>query len=414
MISSKLPPRVAIVYDWTTSSHGGAERVLKALKQAFPGADLFSAIGSSAAKKWLNTWPVQTSFLNQIPGAAKFKDLLAWLLPLAFESLDLRKYQVVISVTSSFAKSILTTSSQLHICYLLSPPRFLYSHESDYQKTRWWFKLPLVNQIYRWVKSYLKMVDYATAYRPDLIVPISQLVLKRSKSAYGLIINQPIYPTLPVNFQPIPYSFKKLLPQYLLIVSRLVAYKHHEIAILAALENKRSVIVVGEGPEMANLVMISGSAAIVRARLDTLATFFARHQKRLLPSIYFVRSCSDQEVSWLYQSAQALLIPAVEDFGITGIEAALHGIPTILPKQSGVAEQLDEAINAVYSSDETLAAFSAAVKELETRNFVSEPLQTRAVRYDTEAFISQFRTYVANAWKEHLCKQHSITLLQSS
>ena len=45
---------------------------------------------------------------------------MGWLMPIAFESFNFKKYDLVISVTSEAAKGIITCTNTLHICYMLT------------------------------------------------------------------------------------------------------------------------------------------------------------------------------------------------------------------------------------------------------------------------------------------------------
>lgn len=116
-----LPGRVALVYDWV-NTWGGAERVLLALHDLFPAAPLFTAVYNSRTAPWASVFPeVIPTFLNRFPRASASHELYPWLTPLAFESLDFRGYDAVISVTSADAKGIITSPSTFHLCYCLTP-----------------------------------------------------------------------------------------------------------------------------------------------------------------------------------------------------------------------------------------------------------------------------------------------------
>ena len=91
-------PRVALIHDFLLDLRG-AERVFAAICDAWPDADVFTAVydavgteGRFAARS------PQASFLQKLrPTSRTFRPLLP-LYPHAIESLDLRGYDIVVSV----------------------------------------------------------------------------------------------------------------------------------------------------------------------------------------------------------------------------------------------------------------------------------------------------------------------------
>ena len=117
-IMSKKEPKIALVHEYLVKL-GGGERVLKALLEVFPKADLFTLIynrNSSPIKR-----KVKTSFLQNLPLAISKYQLYFWLMPKAIESFDFSKYDIIISDSHSFGKGIKKSEKTLHICFLLYP-----------------------------------------------------------------------------------------------------------------------------------------------------------------------------------------------------------------------------------------------------------------------------------------------------
>jgi len=120
--------KVAIVADWLTD-RGGAERVILALADIFPQADIFTSVYKAEAFPELSNRKVITTYLQKWP--LKFKhQLFPTLRPKAFESLNLDEYDLVISSASAESKGVLTQPSTLHICYCHTPTRYFWSHLS--------------------------------------------------------------------------------------------------------------------------------------------------------------------------------------------------------------------------------------------------------------------------------------------
>ena len=96
--------RIAIVHYWFVS-HRGGERVVEAIAEMFPQADLFSpVVNSELLPKTLRRRAITTSFLQSLPGSTHWHGKLLPLYPLALEQFDLSGYDLVLSSESGPAK----------------------------------------------------------------------------------------------------------------------------------------------------------------------------------------------------------------------------------------------------------------------------------------------------------------------
>lgn len=120
--------KLAFVHDYLYT-YGGAERLLEAMHEVFPDAPIYTSryvpdkLPSSFPHELVRPMPFAQSWIWRV-----FGKQLTFLYPVLFETLDLREYDVVISSSASFAKGVITTSQQKHICYCHTPPRFLYNY----------------------------------------------------------------------------------------------------------------------------------------------------------------------------------------------------------------------------------------------------------------------------------------------
>src|SRR3990167_3450705 len=124
--------KVALVYD-RVNKWGGAERVLLALHELWPEAPLYTAVFDEKRAPWAKVFRVNPSFIQQFPFARSHHELYPWLTPVAFETFTFDQYDAVISVTSAEAKGIITKPQTAHICYCLTPTRYLWSGYEQYQ-----------------------------------------------------------------------------------------------------------------------------------------------------------------------------------------------------------------------------------------------------------------------------------------
>lgn len=367
-------PKVAIVYDWVTSQYGGAEKVLLALHDAFPDAPLFTSIYEPTVATWAKVFRVKTSWLQKLPLAGKLYRWLSVLMPLAFESLDLSEFEVILSVSSAQAKGVITKPSQLHLSYVLTPTRYLYTHESEYVQHYPVLLRPLIKLAFK----YLRWWDEAAASRPDYLIPISQVVADRTEEYYHR-------KTLPVISPPVqvPDKSPKTLPfslpeKYYVVVSRLVEYKGIEAAIKACIRLKTHLVVIGEGP--------------LKGKLQSLA--------QGQPHIQFLPPQSDDVVYEVMRGAQGLLMPGVEDFGIVALEATALGVPAIIHQKSGVAEVLKDGVHAFHLSQTSASEIEKAMEKREKSHLNPKVLTQNTQEYVTTTFVLKFQETVSRLWRE--------------
>ena len=297
---ANLPKNTALVYD-RVNKWGGAERVLLALHEIFPQAPLFTAVYNPETAGWAEVFPkVIPSILQKFPFAKSHHELYPWLTPLAFESFNFNKYDAVISVTSADAKGIITQSKTFHLCYCLTPTRYLWSHENFYKSK--------VSNIFHSLFNYLKSWDLVASHRPDSYIAISKTVQNRISSFYNLS-STVIYPPVDVNkFPPIPGG------EYFLSVGRLVSYKQPETLVDLFNELDLPLVIIGSGSEEKKL----------KAK--------AKSHIKILGHV------SETELIHHYQKAKALISLHEEDFGLVYAEAQAAGKPVLALNTGGVRE----------------------------------------------------------------------------
>lgn len=392
-------PKVALVYDKVNTQYGGAEVVLTALHELFPDAELFTSVYNPKTALWAQSFTVITSFLQKIPWMASHHQLLLPLMPLAFESFNFDNYDIIISITSADAKGIRTKPHQLHLCYLLTPPRYLYSHQQQYLQASRFLQLPIIKYVVNKLLHYLKAFDQNAALSPDVIIPISKLIKKRVKTYYGIECEQPLYPPVSLQLKSKEIDAIPTFPyDYFLSVSRLVEYKRVDISIKACIAVKKMLVIVGEGSAKKNLLSIAPQQTLQREADEPLIDFFTRAQV-LEKSILFVGKATTQEVHQLLKSTQALLMPGEEDFGITALEAGYFGKPVILFYKSGVCELLENNRHALFLKHESVSEMAEALGKIETMSFDSNAIQTHIAKYSIESFKKQFKMKLTQVLK---------------
>ena len=172
--------RVAVAHEWLTVP-GGSEKVVLALLELFPQAEIFTSVYDPGPWPPLITErPVHTSFVDRIPRAHRIYPKLLPLMNRAFESFDLSGFDLILSSNHSCAKNVISPPGALHVCYCHTPmrhawePRFLEGETSG---------LPafLLNPLL----ARLRRQDLAASARPDHFVANSSYVAQRIARYYG-------------------------------------------------------------------------------------------------------------------------------------------------------------------------------------------------------------------------------------
>lgn len=357
--------KVALVYDWVDTPHGGAERVLAALHKVFPHAPLYTSVYNSRKTPWAQSIKIHTSFLQYIPVLRRHHRYLLPLLPLAFRTFDFSSFDLVISVSSAESKGIIISKPTLHICYLLTPPRYLWSHTHEYQRGA----LQLLKAS---VFSRLRICDFLQAQRIDAIIPISNIVRQRALKYYRRTIEQVVYPP----FLQFPQQVQSVvLPEhfnnYFLIVARLVPYKKVLEAVHASLELSQPLVLVGDGPQ----------ASEIRHSIES-------HPHR--SAVLWFRELPDYSIAWLYSHCSAFLLPAEEDFGITALEAQSYGKPVLVYEKSGAAEVVENGRTGIYIHHQSVEGIKKAIIDSKAHQWQSSSIKKHAQLYNEENFSKRF------------------------
>lgn len=364
--------RLAFVYD-RLNKIGGAERVLESLRQIWPQAPFYTAVHDPKLAPFAKNWQVHTSFMQKVPLAKKHHELFAWAMPLAFESFNFTDFDIVISITSAEAKGIITQPQTLHLCYCLTPTRYLWSHMDHYQSQGSQFLRPLKSVAI----SKLRQWDQVAATRPDHYLSISQTAKKRIQKYYHRD-SQIIYP--PANttfFKPATTSHQPPATNYYLIVSRLVSYKHIDLAIKACNHLKTPLIIIGTGKAEKKLKKIAG------------------------PTIQFLGQLTDSKVLSYYQHCRALIFPGEEDFGLTMVEAQSVGKPVIAHKSGGAKEIIRPKRTGVFFDTLSVSSLTAALSKFNENQFDSKQIRQYANQFSQKVFKTKFKNTIDHLWQTH-------------
>jgi len=356
--------KIAIIHDWLVTD-AGAEKVLRAIIDIYPQADVFSLVDfldEQDRKNVLNGKFAKTSFIQKLPFAKKhFRNYLP-LFPKAVESFDLSSYDLIISSSWAVAKGIKKNKGQLHISYCYTPIRYAWDLYDEYTKNLKQPKKFLVQSSLKYIRKW----DIETLERVDSFIADSKFVQERIKRIYNRD-SVVIYP--PVDVESFKFCDKK--ESYYLTASRLVPYKKTKLIVEAfnRMENKK-LIVIGDGEEY---------DAIKEIAQNNIQLLGYQNKNTMIDYM---------------QRAKAFVYAAVEDFGIVPVEAMACGTPVIALGRGGTAETVHDKINGIHFKEQKEDDIIEAVEEFEKHNFNLEEISAEAQTFSTKRFKREIQEYI--------------------
>ena len=344
-------PRTALVHDFLVSVRG-ADRVFLEICNLYPDADIFTPIydergteGRFAHRR------VHTSFLQRLrPNARTFRTLLP-LYPAAVESFDLSGYDLVISSSSAWAHAVICDEPSLHVCYCHNPFRYAWNERHRALSER----SPVSRAVLSGLFSRWREWDWIAAQRVDHFLTNSQTTQSRIRSYFGReaeILHPPVDTS---RFQPDEPK------DHYLVLSELMSHKRIDTAVRAFNQLGLPLIVIGGGPELRSLRRLAG------------------------PTVRFTGRIGDEEAARLLATCRALVVTAVEEFGIAAVEAQAAGRPVLARRGGGALETVVEGVTGALwegGADE----LAGAVRAFDTNAIDPAACVSNAARFDSEAF----------------------------
>jgi glycosyltransferase involved in cell wall biosynthesis len=356
--------KVAIVHDWLVTN-AGAEKVLKALIDIYPGADIFSIVdflSKSDREAVMGGREAKTSFIQKLPFAKKHFRSYFFLFPLAIESFDLSEYDLIISSSWAVAKGVKKNADQLHISYCYTPIRYAWDLYDEYTANLSQPKKLFVQTTLRYIRRW----DIKTLYRVDHFIADSIFVQERIKRTYNRD-SVVIYP--PVDTQNFSYEPHK--EEFYLSASRLVPYKKTKLIVEAFNEMpEKKLLVIGRGEEYKAI------KEIAKANISVLG-----YQER------------DKLIRYM-QKAKAFVYAAIEDFGIVPIEAMSCGTPVIALSKGGTAETVTDGKSGVHFHEQTKEDIIEAVYRFEKQSFDLASISKDVQAYNTKRFQGEIKEFI--------------------
>jgi lipopolysaccharide/colanic/teichoic acid biosynthesis glycosyltransferase/glycosyltransferase involved in cell wall biosynthesis len=361
--------RVALVHDWLTGMRGG-ERVLEELCGIFPDASLFTLFHQpGSVSRRIEAMPIQPSPLNRIPGATRYYRYLLPLFPWAIAQFDLKGLDLIISVSHAAAKAIRKPPGSLHVCYCLTPMRFIWDMQPDY--FQYADRLRIRKTALRALSGWLREWDCRTSGQVDHFIADSRHVQKRISTSYGRD-SDVIYP--PVDTEYFTPSQDGCGAGPYLAVSALVSYKRVDLIIDAFNRLGYPLVIVGAGPD------------------------FNALRKRAAGNVQLKGLVSDEELRDLYRRSRAVIVASREDFGLVSLEAQACGRPTVAFAAGGALESIADGETGILFPKQEVDSLVEAVRRLENTSFSLARLRTNAERFSRENFRNAMSGAIEEMW----------------
>jgi glycosyltransferase involved in cell wall biosynthesis len=337
-------PRIALVHDYFTQQ-GGAERVAEELYLTLNRPDVFTtALLPQHVPPAMRSAKIYTSWMQRLPRMQQLSRLYFPLYPAGVATLNLSKYDVVVSSSSSYAKGVHTSPSAVHICYCHTPTRWIWRYHDYAEREKFNLAARIALPV---LLSGLKIWDTRAAQRPDHFIANSRNVAGRIAAAYNRTAT-----VIPPPIQD----------DYYLVLSRLVGYKKLDVAIRACTKLNRRLLIIGDGVD--------------RNRLQGLAG----------PTVKFLGRLPDEEVARYASHCRALIFPGEEDFGMAPLELAAAGRPTIAFAGGGATETIIDGETGCFFAHQHEQSLADAVIKFETLRWDPSLLRQHAAKFDVTVF----------------------------
>src|SRR3954471_7636688 len=309
------PPRVALVHDFLLDLRG-AERVFLEMCEIWPDAPVYTAVYDEAGTEGRFAHrDVRTTFLDRLsPNSRTFRSLLPFY-PAAIESLDLSEFDVVVSSSSAWAHAVICEGGAAHVCYCHNPFRYAWN---DRDRTLAERRDPIRRAALRTLFHRWRQWDWIAAQRVDTYLANSRTTEARIR-AYFARDSRVVYPPVDVSrFNPGSAG------DHYMVLSELMPHKRIDLAVEAFNKLRLPLVVAGDGPDARSLRRMAG------------------------PTVTFAGRISDADVALLLEGCRALVVTAVEEFGIAAVEAQAAGRPVVAVGAGGALETVRDGVTGCF------------------------------------------------------------------
>ena len=366
------PGRVAIVHDWLTGMRGG-EAILDVLCEQFPKADLYTLLQTDfeMSPNILNGRNIHHSYLQKLMGMRRFKNGYRTLLPLfphALGTFHLEGYDLVLSNSHCVAKGVKVSGQGLHVSYISTPMRYIWDAFDEYFGPGRSSKITALAATL--LRPYFQHWDTSTNQGVDYFIANSNFVRDRIKKFWGRD-STVIHPFVDTKNFSDQFADPK---DYYLVLSAFAPNKRIDLAIEAFKLLGKRLLIIGKGQD--------------EKKLKELAKGYS--------NIEFLGSVSTESLGEFYRKARALVLPGLEDFGITPLESLYCGRPVIAYGKGGYLDSITPETG-VFFYEQTPQSLAEAVSSFEKLHFQSEVARARSLEFSREVFTRKIMAFLGES-----------------
>jgi glycosyltransferase involved in cell wall biosynthesis len=358
---------VALAHHWLVQMRGG-EKVLEQFCMLFPSAPVYTLF---AKKEKLSSLLQRQSFrvspLMQLPKAEHHYKKMLPLFPSVLAQLHLEGHpQLLLTSDAAVMKGMKYDPSIPHVCYCHSPPRYLWDMQEEYMNHT--SGLNGAGRLaFKTTAPYLRHFDYEAAQRVDYFIANSQFVANRIQLFYqkpSVIIHPPVALG--------EFQHDQERDDFYLIVSELVPYKRIDLAVEAFNRLGKKLVIIGTGSEFDSL----------KAGANSNIAFLGRQPSFVL--------------KYHYERCRAFIMPGIEDFGITPLEAQAAGGPVIAYGRGGVRETVIDGKTGRFFEDQTPKSLADTIIRFEEEHHLYLPMVARrqAEKFSPARFRGEVKSFL--------------------
>ncbi|PWJ26140.1 glycosyltransferase involved in cell wall biosynthesis [Branchiibius hedensis] len=359
LIPGRAPrPRLALAHDYLTQ-RGGAERVVLAMCDLFPEAGLKTLMYEPAATfAAFAEVDVETSWLNGVGWLRRHYRAAMPILALAASTSSVSGDVVLVS-SSGWAHGMRVNGRKVVYCH--SPARWLYKTR-EYLGENWW--LTPKGAALAALRPGLRRWDRRAARTADTYIVNSSAVAQVVRATYGI---EPLIIHPPVTLDPagLQEPIGGVDPGFALVVCRLLPYKNVDMVVRAFAERGDRLLVIGAGP--------------LKQQIEAN-----------LPDNVTLRSdVPEAQLRWAYANARCLVAASFEDFGLTPVEAAQFGTPTVALRSGGYLDTVQDGINGIFFEAPEVPALLDGLARFDSLSWDRDKIVHSAQAFTPEQFARQ-------------------------
>lgn len=356
--------RLAVVHDALIDA-GGAEHVLAAIHRTYPGAPVFVPIfRPQRLPDAFRAMDVRTSSLQRHRSLGEHELRYLRRCPRAMASLDLTGFDVVLTSSRAFARSVRIPPGALHVCYChaLMPRAWdpgVYFGDHGIRGLR---------RFLHWSGTRrLRARDAETAAAVHYFLAPSTTVAQRIAAGYRRDARVIAPPVDAARFFVSPAP-----DDYFLVVSRLRERKNVHLAIDAVNRTPHRLLIAGTGPAEARLRRIAGDR------------------------VSFLGPVRDDELPLLMSRCRALICPAETGSGAAPLAAMASGRPVVALATGVALDTVVDGETGVLFGAPTPDSLFLALQRLAATRFEPAAIRAHALQFDVRVFGERLHAFLTD------------------